>query len=144
MRKVTLTEETKKNILNDLLKRSPNNYGSYVETVQAIVDNVAKNGDEAILEYTEKFDHAKLTAETMQVTKEEIEAAYAEIEPSLLEVIRKALVNIREYHEKQKQYSWFDSKPDGTILGQKVTALSRVGVYVPGGKAVYPLSLIHI
>ncbi|MBQ8147780.1 MAG: histidinol dehydrogenase [Lachnospiraceae bacterium] len=142
MRKVTLTEETKKNILNDLLKRSPNNYGSYVETVQAIVDNVAKNGDEAVLEYTEKFDHAKLTAETMQVTKEEIEAAYAEIEPSLLEVIRKALVNIREYHEKQKQYSWFDSKPDGTILGQKVTALSRVGVYVPGGKAVYPSSVL--
>ncbi len=142
MRKVTLTEETKKNILNDLLKRSPNNYGSYVETVQAIVDNVAKNGDEAVLEYTEKFDHAKLTAETMQVTKEEIEAAYAEIEPSLLEVIRKALVNIREYHEKQKQYSWFDSKSDGTILGQKVTALSRVGVYVPGGKAVYPSSVL--
>lgn len=142
MRKVKLTEETKKNILNDLLKRSPNNYGSYVEVVQEIVDNVANNGDDAVLAYTEKFDHAKLTPDTLQVTQAEIDAAYAEIEPGLLEVIRKALVNIREYHEKQKQYSWFDSKPDGTILGQKVTALSKVGVYVPGGKAVYPSSVL--
>ncbi|MBO5237593.1 MAG: histidinol dehydrogenase [Lachnospiraceae bacterium] len=142
MRKVKLTEETKKNILNDLLKRSPNNYGSYVEVVQEIVENVANNGDDAVLAYTEKFDHAKLTPDSMQVTQAEIDAAYAEIEPGLLEVIRKALVNIREYHEKQKQYSWFDSKPDGTILGQKVTALSKVGVYVPGGKAVYPSSVL--
>lgn len=142
MRKVKLTEETKKNILNDLLKRSPNNYGSYVETVQAIVDDVAKNGDKAVFAYTEKFDHAHITAETVQVTQEEIDAAYAEVQPELLTVIRKALANIREYHEKQKQYSWFDSKPNGTILGQKVTALSRVGVYVPGGKAVYPSSVL--
>ena len=142
MRKVKLTEEIKKNILNDLLKRSPNNYGSYVETVQAIVDDVAKNGDKAVFAYTEKFDHAHITAETVQVTQEEIDAAYAEVQPELLAVIRKALANIREYHEKQKQYSWFDSKPNGTILGQKVTALSRVGVYVPGGKAVYPSSVL--
>ena len=142
MRKVKLTEETKKNILNDLLKRSPNNYGSYVETVQTIVDDVAKNGDKAVFAYTEKFDHAHITAETVQVTQEEIDAAYAEVQPELLAVIRKALANIREYHEKQKQYSWFDSKPNGTILGQKVTALSRVGVYVPGGKAVYPSSVL--
>lgn len=142
MRKVKLTEETKKNILNDLLKRSPNNYGNYAETVQAIVDDVAKNGDQAVLAYTEKFDHAVLAPETMQVTKEEIEAAYREVPADLLNVIRKALVNIREYHEKQKQYSWFDSKPNGTILGQKVTALSKVGVYVPGGKAVYPSSVL--
>lgn len=142
MRKVKLTEETKKNILSDLLKRSPNHYGSYAETVQAIVDDVAKNGDAAVLRYTEKFDHAKLTPDTMQVTKAEIEAAYNEIPAELLQVIRKALVNIREYHEKQKQYSWFDSKPNGTILGQKITALSKVGVYVPGGKAVYPSSVL--
>ncbi len=142
MRKVKLTEETKKNILNDLLKRSPNNYGAYVETVQAIVDDVAKNGDKAVFAYTEKFDHAHITAETVQVTQEEIDAAYTEVQPELLAVIRKALANIREYHEKQKQYSWFDSKPNGTILGQKVTALSRVGVYVPGGKAVYPSSVL--
>lgn len=142
MRKVKLTEETKKNILSDLLKRSPNNYGDYAQTVQAIVDDVAKNGDSAVLAYTEKFDHAKLTPDTMQVTKEEIEAAYNEIPAELLQVIRKALVNIREYHEKQRQYSWFDSKPNGTILGQKITALSKVGVYVPGGKAVYPSSVL--
>ena len=142
MRKVKLTEETKKNILNDLLKRSPNNYGSYVATVQEIVDHVAKEGDKAVFAYTEKFDHAHITAETVKVTQAEIDAAYQEIEPELLAVIRKALVNIREYHEKQKQYSWFDSKPNGTILGQKVTALSRVGVYVPGGKAVYPSSVL--
>ncbi|MDE7367378.1 MAG: histidinol dehydrogenase [Lachnospiraceae bacterium] len=142
MRQVRLTEETKKNILSDLLKRSPNHYGSYVETVQGIVDDVAKNGDQAVLAYTEKFDHARLTADTLLVTQKEIDAAYQEISPELLEVIRKSLVNIREYHEKQKQYSWFDSKPDGTILGQKITALSRVGVYVPGGKAVYPSSVL--
>ena len=142
MRKVKLTEETKKNILNDLLKRSPNNYGDYVATVQEIVDHVAKEGDKAVFAYTEKFDHAHITAETVKVTQAEIDAAYQEIEPELLAVIRKALVNIREYHEKQKQYSWFDSKPNGTILGQKVTALSRVGVYVPGGKAVYPSSVL--
>lgn len=142
MRKVKLTEETKKNILNDLLKRSPNNYGNYVATVQEIVDHVAKEGDKAVFAYTEKFDHAHITAETVKVTQAEIDAAYQEIEPELLAVIRKALVNIREYHEKQKQYSWFDSKPNGTILGQKVTALSRVGVYVPGGKAVYPSSVL--
>lgn len=142
MRKVKLTEETKQNLLNDLLKRSPNNYGSYVETVQAIVDDVAKNGDKAVFAYTEKFDHAHITADTIQVTQEEIEAAYQEVDAELLAVIRKALVNIRTYHEKQRQYSWFDSQPNGTMLGQKVTALRKVGVYVPGGKAVYPSSVL--
>lgn len=142
MRKVRLTEETKKNILDDLLKRSPNHYGSYAETVQEIVDQVAKNGDSAVFAYTEQFDHAHLTPDTVQVTKAEIEAAYREVSPELLEVIRKSLVNIREYHEKQKRYSWFDSKPDGTILGQKITPLNRVGVYVPGGKAAYPSSVL--
>lgn len=142
MRQVKLTEETKRNILNDLLKRSPNHYGDYVNTVQGIVDDVAKRGDEAVFEYTKKFDHASLTGDTIKVTKAEIDEAYQEINPELLEVIKKALVNIRDYHEKQKQYSWFDSKPNGTILGQKITALSRVGVYVPGGKAVYPSSVL--
>lgn len=142
MRKVKLTEETKQNLLNDLLKRSPNNYGSYVETVQTIVDDVAKNGNQAVFAYTEKFDHAHITADTIKVTKEEIEEAYQEVSPELVEVIRKALINIRSYHEKQRQYSWFDSQPNGTMLGQKVTALQRVGVYVPGGKAVYPSSVL--
>lgn len=142
MRQVRLTEETKNNILSDLLKRSPNHYDTYAETVQSIVDDVAKNGDQAVLAYTEKFDHARLTGDTLLVTQEEIDAAYQAVSPELLAVIRKSLVNIREYHEKQKQYSWFDSKPNGTMLGQKITALSRVGVYVPGGKAVYPSSVL--
>ena len=142
MRKVRLTEETKKNILSDLLKRSPNHYASYAETVQEIVDQVAKNGDAAVFGYTEQFDHAHLTPDTIKVTKEEVAAAYREVSPELLEVIRKSLANIRDYHKKQKQYSWFDSKPDGTILGQKLTPLNRVGVYVPGGKAAYPSSVL--
>lgn len=142
MRILKLDENTKKNILNDLLKRSPNNYDSYADTVAEIVNNVRSNGNEALFEYTLKFDKAEISAENILVTNEEIEEAYSLVDASLVEVIKKAADNIRIYHEKQKQYSWFDSKPDGTILGQKVTALSRVGVYVPGGKAAYPSSVL--
>lgn len=142
MRTIKLTEESKKNILESLLKRSPNSYGKFEAAVSEILDNVKQNGDKAIFEYTEKFDGAVITPDNLVVTKEEIEEAYTLVEPELINVIRKALVNIRDYHQKQKQYSWFDSKPDGTMLGQKVTALSRVGVYVPGGKAVYPSSVL--
>ena len=142
MRILKLDENTKKNILNDLLKRSPNNYDSYADTVAEIVNNVRSNGNEALFEYTLKFDKAEISAENILVTNEEIEEAYSLVDASLVEVIKNAADNIRIYHEKQKQYSWFDSKPDGTILGQKVTALSRVGVYVPGGKAAYPSSVL--
>ena len=142
MRIVKLTTETKKNLLDDLLKRSPNNYTEYADTVQEIVDNVRANGNKALFEYTKKFDKADINEGNIKVTKEEIEEAYKEVDAHLLEVIRKALVNIRTYHEKQKQYSWFDSTEDGTMLGQKVTALQSVGVYVPGGKAVYPSSVL--
>lgn len=142
MRILKLDENTKKNILNDLLKRSPNNYDSYADTVAEIVNNVRSNGNEALFEYTLKFDKAEISAENILVTNEEIEEAYSLVDASLVDVIKKAADNIRIYHEKQKQYSWFDSKPDGTILGQKVTALSRVGVYVPGGKAAYPSSVL--
>ncbi len=142
MRTVKLTKETKENLLNDLLKRSPNNYTEYADTVQAIVDDVRENKDQALFAYTEKFDHAKITGSNVKVTKEEMKAAYNEVDPHLVEVIRKALVNIRTYHEKQKQYSWFDSGENGTMLGQKVTPLHSVGVYVPGGKAVYPSSVL--
>ena len=142
MRIVKLTTETKKNLLDDLLKRSPNNYTEYADTVQEIVDNVRANGNKALFEYTKKFDKADINEDNIKVTKEEIEEAYKEVDAHLLEVIRKALVNIRTYHEKQKQYSWFDSTEDGTMLGQKVTALQSVGVYVPGGKAVYPSSVL--
>ena len=142
MRIVKLTNETKKNLLNDLLKRSPNNYTQYADIVQEIVDNIRENGNRALFEYTRKFDKADINEENIKVTKEEIEQAYQEVDAHLLEVIRKALVNIRVYHEKQKQYSWFDTTEEGTMLGQKVTPLSSVGVYVPGGKAVYPSSVL--
>ena len=142
MKTLKINKETTKNILNDLLKRSPNNYDSYAGQVQAILDDVKEKGDEALFGYTLKFDGCALSSDTVQVTKEEIAAAYEKVDDSLVGIIRKALVNIREYHEKQKQYSWFDSKPDGTILGQKVTPLSSVGVYVPGGKAAYPSSVL--
>ena len=142
MRIQRLTKDAKENLLEDLLKRSPNNYGQYEQGVQEILAHVKAEKDQAVFEYTKKFDHAEITADNIKVTEEEIEEAYKEVDPKLVEIIRKALRNIRTYHEKQRQYSWFDSKPDGTILGQKVTPLHRVGVYVPGGKAVYPSSVL--
>lgn len=142
MRIVKLTDETKNNILENLLKRSPNSYGKFEAAVGEILSNVRADKDAALFKYTKDFDKADINASNIVVTKEEIEEAYTKVDPKLVDVIRKALKNIKEYHEKQKQYSWFDSKPDGTILGQKVTALSRVGVYVPGGKAAYPSSVL--
>ena len=142
MRIVNLTEETRKNILKDLLKRSPSNFGSYADTVEKIVNDVRDRGDEALFGYTKQFDKADINAGNVMVTKEEIEYAYTQVDEKLIEVIRKAKENIRTYHEKQRQYSWFDSDPKGIMLGQKVTALESVGVYVPGGKAVYPSSVL--
>ncbi len=142
MRKVILSEDTKKDILENLLKRSPNSYGKFEASVAAILADVKEKGDEAVFDYTKRFDGADINAANIVVTKEEIDEAYSLVNEQLVEVIRKALVNIREYHAKQKQYSWFDSTPNGTILGQKVTPLNRVGVYVPGGKAAYPSSVL--
>ena len=142
MRTVRLTKETRNNLLEDLLKRSPKSYGEYEGRVAKIVEAVKEKGDAALFEYTKRFDGAEVNASNVRVTEEEITEAYEKTDPALVEVIRKALVNIRAYHEKQKQYSWFDSKPDGTMLGQKVTALAAAGVYVPGGKAVYPSSVL--
>ena len=142
MRIIKLTEETRQDLLSSLLKRSPNQYTAYEDTVAEIVENVRQKKDEALLAYTEKFDHITLTPQTMQVTEEEIEEAYRQADPKLIAVIRKALVNIRSYHEKQKRNSWFDSQENGILLGQKISPLKRVGVYVPGGKAVYPSSVL--
>lgn len=142
MKKVKLTKESIKGILEHMLKRSPASYPAQEQAVAEILENVRNNGDEALFGYTKKFDQVELTADTIQVTEEEVAEAYTAIEPELIEVIRKALVRIRAYHEKQKQNSWFDTTEDGTMLGQKVTALNRVGVYVPGGKAVYPSSVL--
>ena len=142
MRIVNLSQESRKSILNDLLKRSPNNYGQYESTVNDIIENVKTNGDQAIFEYTKKFDRFDLTAENIKVTREEINAAYEAMDQRLVEVIRKSAANIRSFHEKQLRNSWFTSREDGTILGMKITAIERAGVYVPGGKAAYPSSVL--
>lgn len=142
MRIEKLDQNTKKNLLEDLLKRSPNSYGQYESKVREILDDIKERRDEALFDYTERFDGFRTDADTIRVTEEEIREAYELVDDSLVEIIRKSLKNIESYHAKQMQYSWFDSKPDGTILGQKVTVLHRVGVYVPGGKAAYPSSVL--
>ena len=142
MRIVRLTDESTNHILEDLLKRSPNNYSEFEGKVFDIISKVRKEKDAALFEYTKMFDGADITKDSILVTKEEIDEAYKNIDPKLLEVIRKSLVNIKSYHEKQLQNSWFDSSKEGIILGQKITAVTRAGVYVPGGKAVYPSSVL--
>lgn len=142
MRIVELSSESRDRLLEDLLKRSPNSYGEFEGRVAAILADVKERRDAALFEYTKKFDGADISADNLVVTEEEITEAYEAVDPSLVEIIRKALVNIRAYHEKQRRYSWFDSKPNGSMLGQKITPLRRVGVYVPGGKAVYPSSVL--
>ena len=142
MRIVTLSKESRQNLLDSLLKRSPGNYGQYQDTVQEIVDRVKTKGDQALFELTRKFDWEGVDASNVKVTEAEVQEAYDTIDSQLVETIRKSLKNIREYHEKQKQHSWFDTTPEGTMLGQKVTPLASAGVYVPGGKAVYPSSVL--
>ena len=142
MRIVALTEDTKQNVMNDLLKRSPNNYSQYESTVNEIIENVKANKDKAVFEYTKKFDKFDLTAENIKVTREEIEEAYTKMDAKLVEVIRKAAENIKVFHMKQLRNSWFDAKEDGTILGMKITPIEKAGVYVPGGKAAYPSSVL--
>lgn len=142
MRILELNEESKKDILSNLLKRSPNSYGEYEGKVNAIIEDIKSRKDEAVFEYTAKFDGFPVNADNITVTEEEIQQAYNEIDDELVQIIRKALVNIRSYHERQKRNSWFDATPKGTILGQKITPLERVGVYVPGGKAAYPSSVL--
>lgn len=142
MRIVQLDKETKKNILSDLLKRDPNQYGEYEAIVKEIVENVRHNGDEALKEYTLQFDHTELDTRKMLVSDDEIAEAESLVDPELKQVMQKSLENIRNYHKKQLRTSWFDAQPNGTILGQKVTPLTRVGVYVPGGKAAYPSTVL--
>lgn len=142
MRILELTEETRNNILENLLKRSPNSYSEFEGRVNAIIENVRAERDAAVFAYTKKFDGADIDASNLLVTGDEIKEAYELVDPKLLEVIRKALANIRDYHAKQRQCSWFDSQDSGILLGQKVTPLEKVGVYVPGGKAVYPSSVL--
>lgn len=142
MRIIKLTEESRRSLLEELLKRSPNQYGQYETVVNEIIQAVRQKGDEALIEYTARFDKWQPQADTLAVTFEEIQKAYEALEPKLVEVMKKSAENIRLFHEKQRQNSWFDAKPDGTILGIKVTPIERAGVYVPGGKAAYPSSVL--
>ncbi len=142
MKTILLNEDSRKNLLDELLKRSPGHYTEYAGRVDEILNQIKERGDEALFSYTERFDGVRIDAESVRVGKEEIDEAYRLIDPELLRIIRRSLANIRSYHEKQKRYSWFDSQPDGTMLGQKVSAISSCGVYVPGGKAVYPSSVL--
>lgn len=142
MRIISLSQDTRKDVLNDLLKRSPNNYGQYESTVNEIIENVKQNGDNALFEYTLKFDKFTLNAENIVVTRDEIEEAYNSMDEKLVEVIRHSAANIRSFHEKQLRNSWFTSREDGTILGMKITPIEKAGVYVPGGKAAYPSSVL--
>lgn len=142
MKIIELNEQTKKGVLDDLIQRSPNNYGEYESVVADIIENVKNRGDEAVFEYTMKFDKFSLQSDNIKVTKEEIEQAYGLLDGDLIEVIKKSAVNIADYHKKQLRNSWFDVKPDGSILGMKITAIEKAGVYVPGGKAAYPSSVL--
>ena len=142
MKIINLTKETKQDILSSLLKRSPNNYSQYEKTVADIIENVRNNKDEAVCSYTKQFDGFDLTSQNIRVTEAEIEEAISSMDAEFVAVMEKSAANIREYHEKQKRNSWFDAKEDGTILGQKVTPLEKVGIYVPGGKAAYPSSVL--
>jgi len=142
MRIIPLTEDSKNNILDDLLKRSPNNYDQYQDTVNEILKDVREKGDQAVFQYTKKFDGACLTPDTLYVKEDEIKEAYSQVDPELIEVMKRSIANIRSFHEKQLHNSWFTTREDGVILGQRITPLESVGVYVPGGKAAYPSSVL--
>ena len=138
MRIISLNNEAKKDLLENLLKRSTNDYGEYEKTVAEIIENVKQRKEDALFEYSLKFDKCVITKENFRVTREEIDEAYKSLDEHFIQVMKNSAANIREYHEKQKRNSWFDAKADGTILGQKITPMQTVGVYVPGGKAAYP------
>ena len=142
MRTLKLTEETQSELLGNLLNRNPGSYTEYENTVNDIIDNVRKNGDKAVFEYTLKFDKSELNASNIRVTEDEIKAAYKELDPKFVEVMKKSAENIRVFHEKQKRNSWIDTREDGSILGQRILPIEISGVYVPGGKAAYPSSVL--
>lgn len=142
MKTIKLTADTKKDLLNSLLKRSPNNYGQFEETVAEIIGKVREEGDKAVFAYTEKFDKCKIDALSILVTKEEIAEAYTKVDAALIEVMKKSAANIREFHEKQLRNSWIETKDNGSILGQRMIPIGMSGVYVPGGKAAYPSSVL--
>lgn len=142
MQKLKLTKDSFGTIQKNMLKRSTDSYPEQEKSVAAILQNVHDNGDQAVFEYEEKFDHCKLTPETLKVTEEEEKEAYSKVSPELVETIRRSAARIRAFHEHERQESWFMTEPNGMVLGQRVTPLARVGVYVPGGKAAYPSTVL--
>jgi len=142
MQIIELNDENREAVKKNILDRTPTQFGEQEKTVRAIIADVKENGDRALFGYTAKFDHADINEKNFEVTEEEIREAYDSVDPALIDVIRKALRNIRDFHEKQKQNSWITTTEEGTILGQKITPMQRVGVYVPGGKAAYPSSVL--
>ncbi len=142
MRIIELNDQTKNNLLDSLLKRSPNSYGSYEQTVNEIITQIREKKDEALFAYTKQFDHCEITKDNIKVTSKEIEEAYKKVDPKLLEVMKKSAANITEFHQKQLHNSWISPKDNGTILGQRITPIEVSGVYVPGGKAAYPSSVL--
>ena len=142
MRIVDLDENTKAQALEKLIGRGASGYGDYEKTVQEIISSVREDGDSALIAYEKKFDRCDLTPETLRVSPQEIQEAYDALDPALIEVMKKAARNIRSYHEKQKRESWITTREDGVILGQKITPIAVSGCYVPGGRAVYPSSVL--
>ncbi len=142
MRTVRLTADTQKDLLGTLLKRSPNNYSEYEDIVADIIRNVREQGDNAVFDYTKKFDKWDINTGNVRVNEAEIEEAFSEVDSRLMEVMKKSALNIEAFHKKQLRNSWIDTKPDGSILGQRILPVAISGVYVPGGKAAYPSSLL--
>ncbi len=142
MKTVRLTKDSQRDLLDSLLKRSPNNYGQYESVVADIIANVREKGDQAVFDYTSQFDKWSCTADNIRVTDAEIEKAYAEADADFVAVMEKSTANIREFHRKQLKNSWIDTRPDGSILGQRILPIAVSGVYVPGGKAAYPSSVL--
>ncbi len=142
MKTVRLTKDSQRDLLDSLLKRSPNNYGQYESVVADIIENVREKGDKAVFDYTSQFDKWDCRADNIRVTDAEIEKAYAEADAAFVAVMEKSAANIRDFHTKQLRNSWIDTKPDGSILGQRILPIAVSGVYVPGGKAAYPSSVL--
>lgn len=142
MKRLQVNDASLENMLETLLKRSPNQYDEYQHKVTEILGQVREKGDEALFAYTKQFDGADITKESIRVTEEEIKEAYSLVDDGLIDVMKKSLANIRDFHEKQMRKSWIETRDDGVILGQRVTPLASAGMYVPGGKAAYPSSVL--
>ena len=137
-----LNRENMSALLEHMQKRRPSSFPEQEAAVAKILEDVRTGGDKALFEYTMKFDHASLDADSLTVSEEEIREAYAKTGEDFVRIVREAAARIRAFHEKQKERSWFDTQPDGSFLGQRVIPLQKVGLYAPGGTASYPSSVL--